>query len=1190
MAVDLLAQAPSEPTQKEPVDLLAGLSPEEDRGVLSFRKPEPRGLWETIKEAFPDDAASEKAKAQNAVVYSEMLGIRPAEAYEFHDEISEQFRNKTAGEKIATTKRGVSGALEAGFENSIAGLMYNQKVPQPFESVSQAERWIEGMVAMGLDLPVFVAGYAIGGGQPISGMAGAFGFHSGLRQVLIDRYSKGEVKDAADLFDRMGNAVRETVKGEIVGSFTGGAKFMAPTAFKALAPGLEAPAAWTLWAEIATMTAAGKLIEGQLPTAQDFIDTTAILLTMHVGTRGYESAKARMPEIKSKLQDVFVQTGAHPKEILSEIARERIDPREDIIETIERVGASLKEAAPEAKIETGKKEIVEPGATSQAGERVPRPEPQETGQTGTKNAITAAEREATGREPVESPIGGKRAEGWREEVEAKVDAGEIDVRNEARKIVNTVENGERPQISQDLEHALGYDRKRLQNERKSVETALEKEPTPELRDRLEKIESALDDNYLATQATSTEWGRIGVEKQQIINEDYSLAALVFRAKREGVKITPEIREKYSKLSKKIEKLQKEIDEGQQMAIMDNVAKTVKQIQNEEAKAQRQQKREVKAEALDAEFDALVKDFNKTIGGQLNVGVDPAGVKILVELARNRIQKGIVKAEDIVDSIYTALKNAGIEYSKREIRDAISQYGVTKEMSKEEISVALREAKRQMRLISAIEDAKKGIKPAGSGVKRDPMSDQVREMTRELRAIMRENNIGTQEAFIKRKTAEIAEYERRLKEGDFSEKPKRKALELSDKELELQYKLDQLKREYVREAVNDRLKQRKTLTIAYDSVIESIHLIKAIKSSFDVSAPGRQGLFALISHPIKGFKNIPDMFRALGSERAAFRIEQEIQGRKNYKLYREGGVALTESRGASSNVEEMYRSRWGELVPGIPASNRAFTSYLNLIRADLFDAMHKSAFSTRTATPAELKAIGDYVNMATGRGSIKGYENMMIGLGTIMWAPKLVLSRFQMLLGKGLMPGGGRTAATRIAVAKEYARILTGLATIYAMHSFLTGEPVEDDPRSSDFGKIVVGNTRIDVLAGVSQATVFTARIISGETKSLKSGQVKPIRGDYVPYGGTDTWKVITNFLRTKLTPAIGIGINLVDGKDLMGEKITLYDVPRETLVPLAMMDIYDAMDEEGVPPGFALGILGMFGVGIQTHEEKGARR
>jgi len=333
-----------------------------------------------------------------------------------------------------------------------------------------------------------------------------------------------------------------------------------------------------------------------------------------------------------------------------------------------------------------------------------------------------------------------------------------------------------------------------------------------------------------------------------------------------------------------------------------------------------------------------------------------------------------------------------------------------------------------------------------------------------------------------------------------------------------------------------------------------------------------------------------MFRALGSERAAFRIEQEIQGRKNYKLYREGGVALTESRGASSNVEEMYRSRWGELVPGIPASNRAFTSYLNLIRADLFDAMHKSAFSTRTATPAELKAIGDYVNMATGRGSIKGYENMMIGLGTIMWAPKLVLSRFQMLLGKGLMPGGGITAATRIAVAKEYARILTGIATIYAVHSFLTGEPVEDDPRSSDFGKIVVGNTRIDVLAGVSQATVFTARIISGETKSLKSGQVKPIRGDYVPYGGTDTWKVITNFLRTKLTPAIGIGINLVDGKDLMGEKITLYDVPRETLVPLAMMDIYDAMDEEGVPPGFALGILGMFGVGIQTHEEKGARR
>jgi hypothetical protein len=59
---------------------------------------------------------------------------------------------------------------------------------------------------------------------------------------------------------------------------------------------------------------------------------------------------------------------------------------------------------------------------------------------------------------------------------------------------------------------------------------------------------------------------------------------------------------------------------------------------------------------------------------------------------------------------------------------------------------------------------------------------------------------------------------------------------------------------------------------------------------------------------------------------------------------------------------------------------------------------------------------------------------------------------------------------------------------------------------------------------------------------------------------------------------------------LIGNPVTLYDIPTEVIVPLSFSDIYQAMNEEGVPVGAALGILGMFGVGIQTHEQKGASR
>ena len=115
---------------------------------------------------------------------------------------------------------------------------------------------------------------------------------------------------------------------------------------------------------------------------------------------------------------------------------------------------------------------------------------------------------------------------------------------------------------------------------------------------------------------------------------------------------------------------------------------------------------------------------------------------------------------------------------------------------------------------------------------------------------------------------------------------------------------------------------------------------------------------------------------------------------------------------------------------------------------------------------------------------------------------------------------------------------------------------------------------------MSQATVFMSRVITGESKSITTGEIRPLTGDFVPYGGTTTWDVISNFLRTKLTPVLGVAINLRQGRNIVGEKVTMYDIPEETLVPLPVLDIYDAMVAEGVPVGAALGILGLFGVGM----------
>jgi hypothetical protein len=64
------------------------------------------------------------------------------------------------------------------------------------------------------------------------------------------------------------------------------------------------------------------------------------------------------------------------------------------------------------------------------------------------------------------------------------------------------------------------------------------------------------------------------------------------------------------------------------------------------------------------------------------------------------------------------------------------------LSRKEIDVQLREIKRQARLISAYEDALSKQVPLRSGMQRDPLSDKVREMGRQVRQAMREAGIDS----------------------------------------------------------------------------------------------------------------------------------------------------------------------------------------------------------------------------------------------------------------------------------------------------------------------------------------------------------------------------------------------------------------------------------------------------------------
>src|SRR5690606_8088029 len=171
--------------------------------------------------------------------------------------------------------------------------------------------------------------------------------------------------------------------------------------------------------------------------------------------------------------------------------------------------------------------------------------------------------------------------------------------------------------------------------------------------------------------------------------------------------------------------------------------------------------------------------------------------------------------------------------------------------------------------------------------------------------------------------------------------------------------------------------------------------RAILTSFDFSGLLRQGGFVVVGHPIRAARAIPKMFKAFASERAQQRIWDEIQARPNAPLYARSKLYLAppDSSQGLTKQEEAYMSRWAAGIPRVAASQRANTTALNVLRADSFDAMVQTLARGAEVTQAEADAIANYVNVATGRGTLGKAEPAAMHLNTIFFAPKYVASRF-----------------------------------------------------------------------------------------------------------------------------------------------------------------------------------------------------
>ena len=583
-----------------------------------------------------------------------------------------------------------------------------------------------------------------------------------------------------------------------------------------------------------------------------------------------------------------------------------------------------------------------------------------------------------------------------------------------------------------------------------------------------------------------------------------------------------------------------------------------------------------------------------------------------ELAHDTAQKGVDAASSAMDRWDKILKGeikpeskspieakSGLEEELRSQVDAMKQ--AFREIQKAEKPSSDKEAARQKSQLQSLEksiaeyerrvdEMDFSPRPERHGVDTKAVADAktARDAAKKAYEDLKEAQkpINTPQEIYNEKRLKFVEkraqeLQAKIDAGDFTRKAKPETPQKTREVKDAEFALESKKKQFNEGLFHAEIKNRSAPRKAFDLARDVLNTSRAVMTSFDLSAVLRQGGFIALAHPVRALKSFPAMMRAFASEKGQFEVNKEIQERPNSDLYKQSKLFLNDPGDYRlSKMEEQYMTRWAAKIPGVAHAERAYVTFLNKLRADSFDAMADAVGSGKPISPEEGKAIANFVNVATGRGNLAGAAGSAISLNTAFFSPRFVVSRFELLAGQPLYRG---TAATRIAVAKEYARYLTALGVIYGLAK-MSGGTVETDPRASDFGKIKFGDTRVDLLSGLSQATVLESRMITGETKS-PSGQVKSIRGN-IPFGQPDSADVAGRFLRTKLSPSIGSLVDVSAGSDVMGNPVTPATAAARMVVPLSFGDIYSAMRDQGVAKGTAIALLALLGAGVQVQQKK----
>lgn len=313
----------------------------------------------------------------------------------------------------------------------------------------------------------------------------------------------------------------------------------------------------------------------------------------------------------------------------------------------------------------------------------------------------------------------------------------------------------------------------------------------------------------------------------------------------------------------------------------------------------------------------------------------------------------------------------------------------------------------------------------------------------------------------------------------------------------------------------------------DNLMEIANFPRATLASFDMSFLVRQGFKLAVRHPVKA--GLPALIQGWKSFLDSDNLRINALRRQTHPDY-DHIIQTMKVKMQKKGEHEYFVSKLTSKLPGISASEAGYIEAGNTMRWNMA-AYLTDRYRNSNLTNTEWKELGEFINIATGLGDSKMLKKLMPVMNFTMFSPRNNIANAQMF--KYLNPialfqyarHGKVNPAQKVAAGTIMADTVFSIGILYLL-SLIKGVEVERDPRSTDFGKIKIGDTRFEFFGNSHRIIRLAAQMLIGERKTQA--------GDFTEVEATD---IVIKYLQSKSSPVTGLAIDYLKGEDYLGKPL-----------------------------------------------------